>query len=183
MALRIGGPQDAPGIQAIYAPEVEHGTASFETEPPSVEEMARRIEAILPMYPWLVWEEDGRILGYAYASRHRDRAAYRWSVDTAIYVAPDAKGRGIAKALYTSLFDILTRQRFRAAYGGVATPNPASEALHRACGFELVGIYREVGFKHGQWRDVGWWRKGLWEAEGEPEEPVPFSALKSEHDH
>jgi phosphinothricin acetyltransferase len=176
--IRAAAPADAAGVQAIYGPEVEHGTASFETEPPSVGEMARRIEAILPIYPWLVWEEDGRILGYAYASRHRDRAAYRWSVDVAIYVAPDAKGRGIARALYDRLFEILTRQRFRAAYGGVATPNPASEGLHQACGFELVGVYRSVGFKHGQWRDVGWWRRGLHEASGQPAEPIPFAELR-----
>ena len=139
--------------------------------------MARRIESILPMYPWLVWEEDGRVLGYAYASRHRERGAYRWSVDAAIYVAPEAQGRGIAKALYASLFEILTRQRFRGAYGGVAQPNPASEALHRACGFELVGVYREVGYKLGRWRDVGWWRRSLYDAPGQPAEPIPFAEL------
>ncbi len=176
--IRVATPADAEGVQAIYGPEVARGTASFETEPPSVGEMARRIEAILPVYPWLVWEEGGRILGYAYASRHRERAAYRWSVDVAIYVAPDAQGRGVARALYTKLFEILTRQRFRAAYGGVAQPNPASEALHRACGFELVGVYREVGYKLGKWRDVGWWRRGLNETAGEPEEPIPFGELR-----
>ena len=176
--IRVATVADAPGVHAIYAPEVEHGTASFETEPPSVEEMARRIEATLPVYPWLVWEEDGRILGYAYASRHRDRAAYRWSVDAAVYVAPDAQGRGVARALYARLFEILTLQRFRAAYGGVTASNAPSEALHRACGFELVGVYREVGFKLDRWRDVGWWRRTLHEAPGQPAEPIPFAQLR-----
>ena len=140
--------------------------------------MRRRIGAVLPIYPWLVWEEDGRVLGYAYASRHRERAAYRWSVDVGVYVAPDAHGRGIGKALYAALFEILTRQQFKAAYGGVARPNPASEALHRACGFELVGVYREVGYKLGRWRDVGWWRRALHDAPGQPAEPIPFAELR-----
>jgi L-amino acid N-acyltransferase YncA len=176
--IRVATIADAAGVQAIYGPEVEHGAASFETEAPTPEDMAARIAAILPMYPWLVWEEGGEILGYAYASRHRDRAAYRWSVDAAIYVAPQAHGRGIARALYARLFEILSRQRFRAAYGGVTTTNPASEALHRACGFELVGVYRAVGYKHGAWRDVGWWRRTLSETPGQPPEPIPFAELR-----
>jgi phosphinothricin acetyltransferase len=178
--IRTATAADAAGVQAIYAPEVEHGTASFETEPPGVEEMARRIAATLPTYPWLVCEGDGRVLGYAYASRHRDRAAYRWSVDVAVYVTPSARGRGVARALYARLFEVLTRQRFRAAYAGVAAPNPASEALHKACGFEPVGVYRDVGFKHGKWRSVGWWRRGLWESDGDPPEPIPFARMTVE---
>ena len=176
--IRVATAADAAGVQAIYGPEVEHGTASFEAEPPTVEEMARRIAAILPVYPWLVWDDGGEILGYAHGSRHRDRAAYRWSVDATIYVRPDAQGRGLAKALYSRQFDILTRQGFRAAYGGVAIPNPASEALHRACGCEPVGGYRDVGFKHGRWRDVGWWRRALHESPGQPAEPIPFAELR-----
>jgi L-amino acid N-acyltransferase YncA len=179
--IRFATIDDAAAVQAIYAPEVAHGTASFETEPPDVAEMARRIAATLPTWPWLVWDQHGRVLGYAYASRHREREAYRWSIDTAVYVSPDCRGRGIALGLYRRLFEITARQGFHAAFAGVATPNPASEALHRAVGFSLIGVYPEVGFKHGRWRDVGWWRRELAPAAGEPAEPIPFGRLET-HD-
>jgi L-amino acid N-acyltransferase YncA len=175
--IRTATLADAAAIQAIYAPEVEHGFATFETTPPSVEQMATRMAAILPTYPWLVWDEAGRVLAYAYASRNREREAYRWSVDTAIYVAPDGRGRGIAKGLYLRLFEILTAQGFHAAFAAVSAGNPGSEALHRALGFRQIGLFPEVGFKHGQWRDVGWWRRPLAAHTGQPPEPTPFSAL------
>lgn len=182
MSVRTAAAADAAAIQAIYAPEAEDGVATFETAAPTVEEMAARMAAVLPVYPWLVWDEAGEILGYAYASRHRDRAAYRWSVDVAVYVHPGARGRGVARGLYQRLLAILGEQGFHAAFAGVSHDNAGSRALHQACGFELVGVYREVGFKLGAWRDVGWWRKGLddgWEAgSGQPGEPIPFAALR-----
>ena len=143
--------------------------------------MRGRIQARLATHPWLVWEGvDGRVEGYCYASSHRDRAAYRWSVDAAVYVGPASRGSGVARSLYTRLFEILTRQGFHAVFAGVTTPNPASEGLHRACGFELIGVYRQVGFKHGLWRDVGWWRRGLAAGAGQPADPTPFAEM-SEH--
>lgn len=177
MSIRIAGLADAAALQAIYAPNVTGAIVSFEERPPSTEEMARRIAATLPEFPWLVREEDGGILGYAYAARHRDRAAYRWSVDAAVYVRPDARERGVGRGLYTRLFAILERQGYHAAFAGITLPNPASVRLHEGCGFEPVGVYREVGWKHGAWRDVGWWRRPLAPAPGKPAEPVPFAQL------
>ncbi|MGZ8364352.1 MAG: N-acetyltransferase family protein [Caulobacteraceae bacterium] len=168
---------DAAGAQAIYGPEVAEGFASFEEEPPTVEEMAARISKTLPRYPWLVLDDGGPILGYAYASAHKDRAAYRWAVDVAAYVAPGARGRGVGRALYAALFPILIRQGFYTAHAGISLPNEASIALHRAFGFEPVGVYRRVGYKLGAWRDTCWMRKELCTPSGEPAEPIPFSEL------
>lgn len=179
--IRTATPADAAAIQAIYAPEVLHGWATFEITPPGVAEITDRMARILPTYPWLVWDQDGEVLGYSYASKNRDREAYRWSVDTAIYVAPDGRGRGVARGLYAALFETLTRQGFHAAFAGVACDNPASKALHAASGFELIGVFHEVGFKHGAWRDVGWWRRPLCAHPGghpgQPAEPIPFALL------
>ncbi len=178
MNLRLARADDSKSVRAIYAPNITDAIVSFEEEVPANEVMAARIAATLRTYPWLVWEQDGAVRGYAYASRHHERAAYRWSVDTAVYVAAEARGRGIARALYTGLFEVLERQRFHAAFAGVSLPNPASERLHEGFGFEPVGVYREVGWKHGAWRDVGWWRKSLASAgPGKPAEPVPFAEI------
>lgn len=124
--------------------------------------MARRIAAHGAAFGWLIAEAaDGAVLGYAYACPHRSREAYSTSVDVAIYVAPEAKGRGVGRALYEQLFDGLRARNVHAAFAGIAIPNPASEAIHKAMGFTLVGIYREVGWKMGGWRDVGWWQRLL----------------------
>lgn len=178
MNIRTATSADAPAIQAIYAPNLTDAIVSFEEVPPDAGEMARRIDATLATHPWLVWESDGAVAGYAYASPHRDRAAYRWSVDSAVYVAANARGHGVAGALYGRLFEILENQGFHAAFAGITLPNPASMALHRRCGFEPVGVYREVGWKHGAWRDVGWWRRPLAASSpGQPPEPIPFAKL------
>ena len=159
--VRSASMQDAAAIQAIYAPIVERTAISFEDEPPAVEEMARRIVHTLQAYPYLVAEQDGQLLGYAYAGPHRARPAYRHSVDVTAYVAEAARKQGVAKALYGELLAALAGAEYHAAFAGIALPNPASEALHRAAGFELVGIYREVGFKFGRWHDVAWWQRLL----------------------
>ncbi len=117
--------------------------------------MARTLEA----YPYLAAERQGRLLGYAYAGPHRTRPAYRRSVDVTAYVAEEARGEGIGKALYGELLAALAEAGYHAAFAGIALPNPASEALHKAAGFELVGTYREVGFKFGRWHDVAWWQR------------------------
>ena len=175
--IRTATPGDGAGVAAVYAPEVTDGVASFETHPPSTHEMSGRIARVLPVHPWLVLEEDGRIAGFAYAAPHRDRAAYRWSVDTTVYVGREHQGRGFGRALYGVLLDTLVRQGFHAAYAGVTLPNPASEALHRSLGFETIGIYPEVGFKHDAWRDTAWMRRVLTPASGQPAEPIPFRLL------
>jgi phosphinothricin acetyltransferase len=152
---------DASAVQAIYAPYVTDTTISFEEVPPDIMEVERRIAAILPTYPYLVAEEDGRIVGYAYASEHRTRAAYRTSVDVTVYVAPNAQRSGVARCLYSRLLPAAASLGYHAAFAGIALPNKASVGLHEAMGFEPVGIYREVGRKFGAWHDVGWWQRLL----------------------
>ena len=156
LRTRRAGPDDAAAIAAIYAPYVTDTVISFETEPPSAAEIARRIAEIGEKYPWLVAEDGGRIAGYVYASQHSARAAYGWSADVTIYLHPDYHRQGLGKRLYGILFGLLERQGFRSLYAGITLPNPASVALHRAMGMSEVGVYRNVGFKSGAWRDVAW---------------------------
>ncbi len=156
LTVRLATPDDAPEVAAIYAPAVRDTVISFEADPPDAAEFVRRIAATFPARPWLAAEENGRVLGYAYAGAHRARAAYQWSVEPSVYVAADARRRGVGRALYTALLAILRRQGFANAYAGVTLPNEASIALHRAFGFEEVGVYRRVGYKFGRWHDV-WW--------------------------
>src|ERR1700692_933548 len=131
MTIRLANPDDAQHIQAIYAPYC-FTPISFEAEPPTPQEMRGRIEKTLEQYPWLVCEESGEILGYVYAARHRERAAYRWSVDTTVYVKQTQHRRGLGSILYTSLFSVLPLQGYVNAYAGVTLPNPASVGLHQA---------------------------------------------------
>ncbi|RYG55368.1 MAG: N-acetyltransferase family protein [Alphaproteobacteria bacterium] len=152
---------DAPSVQAIYAPYVTDTTVSFEEVPPDIMEVERRIAAILPRYPYLVAEEDGRVVGYAYASEHRTRAAYRTSVDVTVYVAPGAQRSGVARRLYSHLLPAAASLGYHAAFAGIALPNQASVGLHEAMGFDPIGIYREVGRKFDAWHDVGWWQRLL----------------------
>ena len=152
---------DAPSVQAIYAPYVTDTSVSFEEVPPDIMEVERRIAAILPRYPYLVAEEDGRVVGYAYASEHRTRAAYRTSVDVTVYVAPGAQRSGVARRLYSHLLPAAASLGYHAAFAGIALPNLASVGLHEAMGFEPIGIYREVGRKFDAWHDVGWWQRLL----------------------
>ena len=162
MLIRHAEPaRDAAAVAAIYSPFVTHSVASFEEQAPDESEFARRIEGISARYPWLVAEVDGTIIGYAYASAHRERAAYRWVADTAVYIDPAHHRRGVGRALYGALFDLLARQGAQVACAGITLPNDASVALHEALGFEPVGIYRRIGWKHGAWRDVGWWQLDL----------------------
>jgi phosphinothricin acetyltransferase len=164
---------DAAACAAIYGPFVTTGYVSFEEDPPDADEFARRIESTTERYPWLVAEDDG-VIGYAYAAAHRERAAYRWAADVAVYVAEQSRRRGVGRALYAKLLALLTRQGIQVACAGVALPNPASVALHEACGFQPVGIYPRIGFKAGSWRDVGWWQLELIPVrDGVPPEPGP----------
>ena len=161
MTIRFATPKDAGQIRDIYAPFCVGTPVTFETEPPSVAEMRQRINKTLKFLPWLVCEQEGRILGYAYASRHRERAGYRWSVDVSVYVREGASRKGLGRALYSSLFAILRLQGFSNILAGISLPNPASVALHESMGMRPVGIYRGIGFKCGQWHDVGWWQLAL----------------------
>ncbi len=175
--IRVAQPSDADAVAAIYAPIVRDTAITFEVEPPTSQDMAGRIAATLPTHPWLVAEQDGRVVGYAYAGKHRERAAYRWSVDVSAYVDAQARREGVGRALYEKLIAILKQQGFHAAFAGIALPNDASVGLHEAVGFTPVGIYKDVGFKLGQWRDTGWWRLALSDDARAPAEPLAFAAL------
>ncbi len=173
--IRTARPDDAAAVHAIYAPIVAHSAISFELVAPSVDALRGRIVSTLERLPWLVSEDDdARVDGYVCASRHRERAAYRWSVDVTAYVREDARGRRVATRLYSRLFDELAALGYFQAFAGIALPNAASVALHESVGFVHVGTYRDAGFRLGRWHDVGWWQRPL-QAPAAPGEPRPFT--------
>jgi L-amino acid N-acyltransferase YncA len=176
--LRLATEGDAGEIQAIYAPYVRDTCISFELEPPSVEEIRRRINQVLPRWPWLVLERDGRIVGYAYASEHRVRAAFRWAVDVAIYVRAGEHRTGAGRALYAALLSLLRLQGFCHAYGAIYLPNPPSVGLHETMGFRPFALFPQVGYKLGGWRDVGWWHCSLRALPATPPEPLGLDAIR-----
>ncbi len=176
--VRLAEPADAAGVQAIYAPIVRDTAISFENDPPSIEEMSRRVVSILPLYPWLVCSDDGEILGYAYASRHRERGAYRWSVDVSAYVHERTRRGGIGRALYTTLLALLGLQGYHRAYAGITLPNAGSVGLHESVGFTPIGVYPAVGYKLGEWHDVGWWQRSLRPSARNPGEPMTVETTR-----
>ncbi len=176
--VRLATPADAAGVQAIYAPIVRDTAISFEIDPPSVWEMARRIDFTLERLPYLVYEDGGEIGGYVYAGRHRERGAYRWSVDVTVYIHERMRRTGVGRALYTSLLALLRLQGYCRAYAGITLPNAGSVALHEAFGFTPVGVYRSVGQKLGAWHDVGWWELELRALPKQPEEPLPIAVAQ-----
>ncbi len=166
--------RDAAACLSVYAPFVRDTIVSFEEQVPSLEEFRQRIRSTIPAYPWLVLEVGGEVVGYAYASQHRSRAAYRWAADVTVYIAPSHHRRGAGRRLYTELLDRLRRQQFQVACAGVTLPNDASVGLHRAMGFEPIGVYRQIGWKMGAWRDVMWLELELVPSGDEPPaEPLP----------
>jgi phosphinothricin acetyltransferase len=177
MKIRPCRPADSGQIAAIYGPFCGDSPVSFEIVPPDSAEMSGRIDKISRRFPWLVAEEDGAIAGYAYASPHRERAAYRWATDVTVYIHERFRRRGVARALYTSLFALLRLQGYCKAYAGITVPNPGSTGLHAAMGFELVGIYRGEGYKAGSWHDVSWWELTLQKPAGPPPEPRAFPEI------
>jgi len=175
VGVRVADPAgDAARVAEIYRPYVEQTDISFEEVAPTPDQMADRIRSTLAWTPWLVAEEDGRVVGYAYASRHRERAGYRWSVDISVYLEVAAQGRGVGRALYRELLALLQRQRFVNVYAGITLPNDASVGLHRAIGMEHIGTYDRVGYKFGQWLPVAWFGMRLTEPAEPPVEPIPF---------
>lgn len=170
---------DGTALAAIYAPAVTLPT-SFELEPPDAAEMNRRVEGILPKMPWLVCEHQGAVIGYAYASTHRARPAYQWSVEVSAYVHTDAQRSGVGRALYASLFEILVLQGFRNAFAGITLPNPASVGMHQAVGFTPIGVYHGIGYKLGAWHDVGWFERPLAPRDADPLPPRPLAELRAD---
>jgi L-amino acid N-acyltransferase YncA len=174
VSVRGATAADAEAIAAIYAPMVEQSPASFEEMPPDAVEVERRMSSH-PRLPWLVAQTTGRVVGYAYAGQHRRRPAYRWSADSSVYVDESHHGRGVGRMLYERLIEEMTVLGYVSLFAGIALPNDASVGLHEAVGFRLVGVYRNVGFKHGRWRDVGWWQRLLVDPPECPADPRPWT--------
>jgi phosphinothricin acetyltransferase len=164
--IRLATSGDAVRVAAIYRPYVTESAISFETDAPAREEMAQRMASAIG--PWLVFEEGRKVVGYAYGSKHRERAAYAWSADVSVYVDAASHRTGIGRALYGSLLALLRLQGFYTAHAGITLPNQASVGLHEAVGFRKVGVYTKVGYKGGAWHDVGWWQFPLRERAGDP---------------
>ncbi|MFN2465688.1 MAG: arsinothricin resistance N-acetyltransferase ArsN1 family B [Candidatus Dormibacteria bacterium] len=171
MRVRDATEADAEACAAIYAPYVRDTAVSFETEVPSTAEMAARITASLGTHAWLVLEDEGRVLGYAYGSRFKTRAAYRWACEVSVYLEVGRRRTGAGRALYEVLFDRLRQRGFRVAIAGMTLPNDGSVGLHRAMGFAPVGTYRRIGWKHGAWHDVAWAQRELMAGDDTPVEP------------
>lgn len=182
LTIRKATEGDDAALAAIYAPYVSGTVISFETVPPTAEEFRLRIAHCLPTYPWLVADVKGRTVGYAYAGPHSGRAAYNWSADISVYLAPDHHRRGIGRSLYDALIALLRHQGYHALFAGITLPNEASIAIHSALGMREVGIYREVGFKFGQWHDVLWMGMTISSPAPPLTQPTPFSALTNLQD-
>ena len=172
--IRAAAPKDAGAIRDIYRPYVTDTCVTFETAVPGRDDFARRIQSTLLRYPWLCAEEDGKIVGYCYASAFHVRSAYRWTCENSIYLSMDARGRGVGSLLERRLEDILVRQGFTALNACITYPNPESVAFHEKHGFTLCAHFHRCGYKMGRWLDVVWMEKELLPREGAPAEPVPF---------
>ncbi|WP_280535601.1 GNAT family N-acetyltransferase [Halopenitus sp. POP-27] len=193
--VRVATPEDAQAIRDIYAPFVEETPIAFRTDPPTTAGVAADIEETVETHPWVVVERidgestpesgtaaapesgGGTVIGYASASQLRKTAAYQWTVEPSVYVADGHRGSGVGSGLYAALFRILRAQGFVSVYAVTTLPNPASVALHERFGFEPVGTFPAVGFKHGDWHDVRWWHRTLRDRPVDPDPPVPFADL------
>lgn len=166
---------DAAACVEIYRPYVLDTAITFETDVPTVQEMAERIDKALAKHEWLVLEADGNVIGYAYAQQFNPRAAYLWSVETSVYLAQDRRRAGGGRKLYAELLHRLAERGFRRAFAGIAQPNEASNALHAAFGFHPAGHYQRVGWKLGAWHDVAWWQLDLLGPDDEADPPRPIA--------
>lgn len=178
LVVRPAVEADGAAVAEIYAPYVRETAVSFEVEPPTAAIMAKRIAGTIGTHPWLVAAQGPVIVGFAYAGKHRERRAYRWTVDVTVYVNPAKRGQGVGRALYRVLLNTLRQQGFRSAFAEIVLPNPASIRLHEAAGFKPIGVHENIGFKLGRWHDIGYWRIGLAAPDLEPRDPVPFAAFR-----
>ena len=176
--IRFATVEDAEAILEVYKKYIENTRVTFEIEVPTVEAFRERMERITARFPWIVCEIFGKIVGYAYGSRHGERAAYRWSADLSVYIDESYHRYGLGTALYTALLEILRRQGYFTVYAGVSTPNPKSEAFHTAFGFRNLGEFKNVGYKLGGWCGVSWYELVLKEYVPEPEEPKSIGELR-----
>jgi phosphinothricin acetyltransferase len=170
-------PEDATAVAGIYLPYVRDAAVSFETSVPTAQEMRSRMTRTLATLPWLVVTDRQVVKGYAYASPHRSRDAYRWCVDVSVYLDASTHGRGHGRRIYTALLNLLAAQGYVNAYAGITLPNAASVGLHEALGFTPVGVFRDVGFKRERWWDVGWWHRRLGDPPGSPHPPKSWAEL------
>ncbi len=177
--IRLVRDDDALQLRDIYAPYCLHTPISFEEMPPDEAELLARVRKVAERFPWLVCDQGGELLGYVYAGTHRERAAYRWSVEVTAYIRSDLHRNGIGRALYTSLFRLVVLQGFYNAFAGITLPNPGSVGLHEALGFRPLGVYTAIGFKQGAWHDVGWWQLELQPRPLQPAEPLSLAQLRS----
>lgn len=178
--IRLASPTDAEQILAIYAPYIRETSLTFETEVPALNDFAQRINTYLQQWPWLVYEVSEKILGYAYASRYRERTGYQWSIECSVYIADEAFRKGIARKLYDALFKIVRAQQFTTVYAVINLPNERSVAFHESVGFSYFATYENVGYKLGKWKNVGWWKLQLNEYRENPPVPILLSQLDNQ---
>ncbi len=177
--VRLAEEKDHQAILAIYRPFITETAITFEYDVPGRPEFSNKIQSTLEGFPWLVCELGNEVVGYAYASKHRDRAAYQWSTESSVYVRPGLHKKGIGRALYAVLFEILGMQGFVNVYAGITLPNAKSEKFHEAIGFRIVGVYPGIGYKLGSWYSVKWMELALSGRQTEPAVPIPFSELRN----
>jgi L-amino acid N-acyltransferase YncA len=175
--IRLAKTTDAAAILDIYAPYISNTSFTFETEVPAVPAFADRIQTYLANWPWLVCEIDGKIAGYAYGSKHRERTGYQWCVEVSIYIQDDFLRAGVGRALYTALIEILRQQGYRNVYAVINLPNDKSVRFHEGLGFIHFATYENVGYKLGKWKNVGWWQLIINDYGDEPAPPVKFSLM------
>ncbi|HLF45516.1 MAG TPA: GNAT family N-acetyltransferase [Chitinophagaceae bacterium] len=180
MIIRQANKNDASAILDIYKPYIENTSFTFETEVPDLVDFQKRIDGNLENWPWLVCEDNGKITGYAYGSKHRERKGYQWCVESSIYIHDVYLQRGVGKVLYETLLEILKKQGYRNVYAVINLPNDRSVKFHEKCGFSFFAMYPNVGYKLGKWKNVGWWQKILNEYNSEPDPPSKFSEMNKE---
>lgn len=178
--IRLAVAEDAEQLAGIYAPAVTESATSFEIVAPDGAEMLNRMSAIAERYPWLVADDGGTVMGYAYGSTHRARYAYQWSAEVSAYVHRDHHRKGIGRALYESLFAILALQGYRTAFAGLTLPNEASEEFHKSLGFSVVGVFHNIGYKNNAWHDTLWFERQLAPYETEVRQPMTMADAQRE---
>ena len=178
--IRLATEADVPEMLAIYAPYILTTTYTFEYEVPTEETFLARFRAITAQFPWLVWEEDGKVSGYAYASAPYTRAAFSWCAEPTVYLAPEAKGKGIARKLYSALEKLLEIQGYQVLYALITAENIPSIRFHQKCGYTLQGDFPDCGFKFGRWLGLFWMEKRLNSVESPSKFPFPWSAVKQD---